>query len=120
MRFARLLPTPLILAVCAAFLSTSARAQEVLVEAGDDSLTQEEKRAADKEWDDLVAKPGEALTIEPLRQGGLLESKINTVSLMGGDKKLDFEVGDEGLKTTLPAELASPIASVLKIETAGL
>lgn len=66
------------------------------------------------------AKPGEALTIEPLRKGGLLDSKIEAVSLVGSDKKMDFEISGEGLKTTLPVDLVSPIAGVLKIQTAGL
>jgi alpha-L-fucosidase len=66
------------------------------------------------------AKPGEALTIEPLQKGGLLESKIESISLMGSDARLDYDLCGEGLKTTLPAKLASPIASVLKIQTAGL
>jgi alpha-L-fucosidase len=66
------------------------------------------------------AKPGEALTIEPLQKGGLLESKIESISLMGSDARLDYDIRSEGLKTTLPAKLASPIASVLKIQTAGL
>jgi hypothetical protein len=60
------------------------------------------------------------LTIEPLQKGGLLESKIESISLMGSDARLDYDLCGEGLKTTLPAKLASPIASVLKIQTAGL
>jgi hypothetical protein len=66
------------------------------------------------------AKPGAKLTLEPLRTGGLLASKIESVSLLGSDKPLAFESAEQGLKVTLPETMPSPIACVLKISTAGL
>lgn len=66
------------------------------------------------------AKPGAKLTLEPLRTGGLLASKIESVSLLGSDKPLAFESAEQGLKVTLPETMPSPIACVLTVSTAGL
>lgn len=63
------------------------------------------------------AKPGQSLNLEPLREGGLLASGIEAVSLLGTGESLAFARGEDGLKLILPGALASPVASVLKIET---
>ena len=64
----------------------------------------------------VLAPPTEDIVIKTLASGGLLESKITNIKLMGSDEKLNWDRSDENLTISLPRELPDTLVVGFSIE----
>ena len=64
----------------------------------------------------VLVPPTEDILIKTLATGGVLESDIANVSMMGSDEKINFERADDGLTIKLPKTLPEALVIGFKIE----
>ncbi|WP_372724521.1 alpha-L-fucosidase C-terminal domain-containing protein, partial [Novipirellula sp.] len=64
----------------------------------------------------VLSRPTQDIVIKTLASGGLLESEIVDIRLLGNDEKIKWERSTDGLTITLPEELPDTLVVGFSIE----